>query len=422
MNKDDRILYIMLIGVLVLAVGVGSLYQGIPSTFKGFLAIQVHPARLINDFAVVGGPGAALVNASIVAGIALLLIVINGVAISGPTIAAFFTLFGFGLFGKTPINIIPIIIGVAISAKIAKKSFKEYILIALFGTALGPIFSFIVFELGLTGPVALIVGSIGGIVAGIFLPPVAMAMLHLHQGYNLYNMGMTCGFVGVFVASLIAAGKGDLTIKVIWLDTPDMLLTLFTPVLSVYLMGFGVYMGKRKAFSDMMAIQKLPGRLPSDFMDMVSVGGALVNAGVLGIITWLYIVLVGGDLNGPVLGGILTVMGFGVFGKHVRNCIPVMLGVVLSCLVFGKSLTAPGPILAVLFSTTLAPLAGEFGAFTGIIAGFLHLIMVERTGAWHGGIDLYNNGFAGGLTAALIVSVIEWYRSSQPDEFDDTFN
>ncbi len=99
-----------------------------------------------------------------------------------------------------------------------------------------------------------------------------------------------------------------------------------------------------------------------------------------------------------------------------------MIGVVLSCLVFSKSLTDPGPILAVLFSTTLAPLAGEFGAFTGIIAGFLHLIMVERTGAWHGGIDLYNNGFAGGLTAALIVSVIEWYRSSQPDEFDDSFN
>ena len=412
----------MLLGILVLAVVVGTAYQGLLSTLQGLLEIQLHPARLINDFSVVGGPGAALVNASLVAGLALMLIAFSGVSISGPTVAAFFTLFGFGLFGKTPINVIPIIIGVAISAKIAKKTFREYILIALFGTALGPVFSFIVFELGLAGPVSVIVGTLGGIVAGIFLPPVAMAMLHLHQGYNLYNMGLTCGFVGLFAASLIAAGNGDITVKVIWLDTPDTLLTLFIPVLSLYLLVFGAYLGRKKAFADMMEIQRLPGRLPSDFMDMVSSGGALINAGVLGIITWLYIILIGGDLNGPVLGGILTVIGFGVFGKHVRNCIPVMIGVILSCLVFGKSLTAPGPLLAVLFATTLAPLAGEFGAFTGIVAGFIHLVMVERTGSWHGGIDLYNNGFAGGLTAALLVSVIEWYRSSQPDEFDDSFN
>lgn len=39
--------------------------------------------------------------------------------------------------------------------------------------------------------------------------------------------------------------------------------------------------------------------------------------------------------------------------------------------------------------------------------------MVERTGAWHLGINLYNNGFAGGLTATLIVSVIQWLRSNR---------
>jgi hypothetical protein len=39
--------------------------------------------------------------------------------------------------------------------------------------------------------------------------------------------------------------------------------------------------------------------------------------------------------------------------------------------------------------------------------------MVEQTASWHGGLDLYNNGFAGGLTAALIYAVIEWYRSNR---------
>ena len=44
-------------------------------------------------------------------------------------------------------------------------------------------------------------------------------------------------------------------------------------------------------------------------------------------------------------------------------------------------------------------------------AGFVHLTLVERSAAWHGGLDLYNNGFAGGLTATLFVAIIQWLRS-----------
>jgi hypothetical protein len=39
--------------------------------------------------------------------------------------------------------------------------------------------------------------------------------------------------------------------------------------------------------------------------------------------------------------------------------------------------------------------------------------MVERTGAWHLGLNLYNNGFAGGITATLLLAVIEWYRAAR---------
>ncbi len=385
------------------------------------LAIWQHPARLINDFTVVGGSGGALVNAAIMAGLTLLIIRLNDVQLSGPTIAAVFTVFGFGLFGKTPLNSIPIIIGTAISARIAGHKFKEYILIGLFGTALGPLVSFIVFEMGFSGPVPVLGGVCAGILAGMLLPSVAIAMLHLHQGYNLYNMGLTCGFVGLFAASMISAAKGNIAITVIWNTEADLLLTLFIPVLSLALILFGFLLKRKGIWEDLLNIQKLTGRLPSDFIDMVSAGGAFLNTGLLGLVSWLYVIVVGGDLNGPVLGGILTVMGFGVFGKHLKNSIPIVIGVVLCCLLFDKSLSAPGPLLAALFATTLAPIAGEFGAFTGIIAGFIHLVMVERTGAWHGGIDLYNNGFAGGLTAALIISVIEWYRNSRPEDFEDTF-
>ncbi len=247
------------------------------------LAIWQHPARLINDFTVVGGSGGALVNAAIMAGLTLLIIRLNDVQLSGPTIAAVFTVFGFGLFGKTPLNSIPIIIGTAISARIAGHKFKEYILIGLFGTALGPLVSFIVFEMGFSGPVPVLGGVCAGILAGMLLPSVAIAMLHLHQGYNLYNMGLTCGFVGLFAASMISAAKGNIAITVIWNTEADLLLTLFIPVLSLALILFGFLLKRKGIWEDLLNIQKLTGRLPSDFIDMVSAG---VRSSIPGSWVW----------------------------------------------------------------------------------------------------------------------------------------
>jgi len=138
--------------------------------------------------------------------------------------------------------------------------------------------------------------------------------------------------------------------------------------------------------------------------------------GLLGLASSLYVWFVKAPFNGPVIGGILTVMGFGGFGKTLKNVWPVVVGVVLATLVFGKQLSDPGPILAALFCTTLAPIAGQFGILVGIIAGFIHLFMVETTAVWHGGMDLYNNGFAGGLTASLIMAVMQWYKTNRPKE------
>ncbi|MFW5801886.1 MAG: DUF1576 domain-containing protein [Spirochaeta sp.] len=188
-------------------------------------------------------------------------------------------------------------------------------------------------------------------------------------------------------------------------------LTLLVPVLSLLFVLWGLLTDGRKVGKNLLAIMKHTGRLPSDFMAMVSPGAALVNAGLLGLAGSAYLLIIGADINGPVIGGLLTIMGFATFGKHPANCWSVALGVLCATLVFGMSPTDPGPVLALLFGTTLAPLAGEFGPVIGFAAGFVHLSLVERTAAWHGGLDLYNNGFAGGLTATLFVAVIQWVRA-----------
>jgi hypothetical protein len=390
---------------------IGIAVDGAARSFTGFINLQFHPARLISDFMATGGIGASLINAAAVGAIGLFLILISKVQLSGPTFAALFTMMGFALFGKTPLNIIPILFGVYLSGKLVGKSFSEYIIIALFGTALGPLISLVAFELGLTGAPALAAAAAAGVTTGFLLPAIAVAMLHFHQGYNLYNLGLSCGFFALFAASLIRAGGHTFVGLMQWHSGASPVLTLLIPVVSLILIVTGLLSGGLKSLKDLLAIQKHSGRLPSDFMDMESMEGALLNAGLIGIAGSLYIYLIGGDFNGPTIGGLLTIMGFGAFGTHLRNSWPVVLGVIIATLVFGKSLTAPGAILAAIFCTTLAPLAGAFGILTGLIAGFIHLVLVHQTGSWQGGMNLYNNGFAGGLTAAFIVSVIVWYRS-----------
>jgi len=409
----EKSLYRLMLASVAVFLLIGLLSDGFSASLQGFISLQQHPARLINDFTVIGGIGGAMLNAVVMGLLALFLIRINNIRLSGPTIAALFTIIGFSLFGKTPVNAIPIVVGVYLAAKAVGKSFKNYILIALFGTALGPLVTFLVYEAGFTGFPALLVGAVGGVLTGLLLPAVAVSMLKLHEGYNIYNIGFTCGFIGLFVASLLVASDRDIAIRVIWNTQPSLDLILLVPVLGLLFMVWGAAMDGRKLFKNLKTIWKQTGRLPSDFIEMVSPGSALVNAGLLGLAASAYILIIGGNFNGPTIGGMLTIMGFATFGKHLNNCWPVAAGVIAATLLFGKSLAAPGPLLALLFGTTLAPLAGEFGILVGFAAGFTHLIMVERTAAWHGGLDLYNNGFAGGLTATMFVAVIEWIDSNK---------
>ncbi|MEA1910610.1 MAG: DUF1576 domain-containing protein [Spirochaetota bacterium] len=415
MERQNRFLLILLIVIMFSFIVLGLITDGPGEALKGFIQIQVHSGRLISDFIPIGGIGGTLINASLAGAVGLFIIVLLKVQLSGPTYAAIFTIMGFGFFGKTPLNILPIIFGVYLSSKLAGKMFREYIIIALFGTALGPLVSFLVFEFGFTGVTAVAVGLIGGTITGFLLPAIAVSMLHLHQGYNLYNMGLSCGFFALFAASLVRATGHQFESIMVWYNGESPVVIWLVPALSLLLITTGLISEKMKGIKEFFNILKIPGRLPSDFMDMGSLGGALINSGLIGIAGSLYIYFVGGDFNGAMLAGLLTIMGFGAFGTHLKNSWPIVLGVVLSTLIFGEELSSPGPLLAALFGTTLAPLAGQFGILTGIIAGFIHLIMVMQTGAWQGGMNLYNNGFAGGITAAMIVAVIQWYRSSKED-------
>lgn len=70
------------------------------------------------------------------------------------------------------------------------------------------------------------------------------------------------------------------------------------------------------------------------------------------------------------------------------------------------SLNDPAVQLACLFCTTLAPVSGYFGWPYGVLAGFIHSSVVLYTGSPVAGMNLYNNGFSGGLVAIVLYATI----------------
>ena len=75
----------------------------------------------------------------------------------------------------------------------------------------------------------------------------------------------------------------------------------------------------------------------------------------------------------------------------------------------------PGVLLAALLCTGLAPIAGRFGWIWGVVAGFIHMCVVQHTSGLQGGMNLYNNGFTAGLVCVLLVPIIE-ALAPEPEE------
>ncbi|WP_163191945.1 DUF1576 domain-containing protein [Clostridium thermarum] len=377
--------------------------------FNGLIKIVNQPDKLITDYFAVGGLGASFFNAGILTLITLLILYLQNNNITGVSIAAIFLMSGFGLFGKNIFNVWPILLGVFIYSKVQKDKFSKYIYIALFGTSMAPTIS----ELILIGDGAsfqrFCLGIFIGVVIGFILPPLSTYLLRVHQGYNLYNVGFTAGIITTVMVSLFKSYGFVTETRLIWYTDNSTALTIFLMVLFSSMIVVGYYLNGR-SFKNVKNVFSYSGRLITDFVLLEGFGVSLINMGVNGFIGMLYIIIVGGPLNGPTLGGIFTIVGFSAFGKHIKNIIPIFIGVLLGSMTKTWNINDPSILLVALFGTGLAPIAGQFGWRYGILAGFINSSVALNVGVLHGGLNLYNTGFSAGIVAAFLIPIIEAFR------------
>ena len=413
-TKEYLILYAF--GLLLL---LSSFFVNSPKEiFDGMNTIFFSPSNLTTDYIEIGNLGAALFNSGMMTLLSIFLARRVGAMINGPLIAGIFIVSGFSFFGKNILNSIPITIGVYLYAKSIKLPFKNYILPALFGSCLGPLVSEIAFGMNLAPAKGILIGYLAGIFVGYIIPPLAQSFLNFHRGFSLYNVGFTAGIIGMFITATFKMFNVNIE-TVSYISTGyDLELSIVLYIIFIIMICIGIVKSGNmvKEYKELL---KNTGQLVADFFDLYGYGITLFNMGVMGIIFTTYILLIGGELSGPVVGGILTVVGFSSFGKHPRNTIPILVGARLAVLLNIYDENSASSLMIMLFGTNLAPICGKYGFIAGAVAGFVHVAVVSNLAYLHGGLNLYNNGFAGGFVAATLVplydSIILAYKRRKYD-------
>lgn len=384
----------------------GICLQPLPEIWDGLITIIREPDFLITDYIEIGGIGAAFVNASLITYISIAIVYFLGMEMDGHTIASCFLMLGFSLFGKNIVNIWTILLGVWLYSYYHKMPLSRYIYIGFYGTSLSPIITQVM-QID-TIPVFLrfTLSIFIGITIGFLLPPLSTHLFYAHKGYSLYNVGFSGGVIATIIVSVFKSFHGTAQTRLLWSTGNNLTFAVTLTIFFAALIVIALLRPKQIGNKYKLLI-KSHGHAGTDYTKDFGFRVTIFNMGINGLICMLIVLILKGDLNGPTLGGLFTIVGFSATGKHLRNILPIMSGVIIGGLMKSWNITDPGPMLALLFSTTLAPIAGEFGILCGILAGFLHSSVALNVGALHSGMNLYNNGFAGGFVAAFLVPVIQ---------------
>jgi len=413
------------------------------SVFSNFHTIITSPSKLVTDYFNLGSLGSAFLNAGL-CGIACNIITVASRARASSTLlAGYFLVVAHCFYGLNIINMWPPFLGVLLFSLVRRERFGDILHLAMFSTSLAPFISDFLFRYTLGDEFdalhprvtvcGVILSLVFGLLAGFLVPAILPGTSKMHRGHNLFKAGLAIGLFGMFANALFYQTFGisvpDTVVRYNALYTlsgeeyilfADMFyVTVFVLTLTLGFIKNGI------SFSGYGKILRCDG-WQDDFIKKFGLPLTLINIGIYGLCILLYLNLAffltnGVGFSGPTVGVTIAAITFSAAGQTPKNVWPVVLGyVLLSLLVSGISacvglpaawtLTTQGYINGVAFATGLCPFAGRYGVKVGIVAGMLHAILCTSTAAMHGGFVLYNGGLTSGLTAMLLLPVLDFYK------------
>ncbi|MDO5550718.1 MAG: DUF1576 domain-containing protein, partial [Lachnospiraceae bacterium] len=329
LNRKQKFILLSIIPIYFILAG---LYlQPLDSILHGVKTIIIEPDFLITDYFLIGGVGAAFINAGALTLMSIAIIYFLGMEMDGHTITSCCLMFGFSLFGKNLFNIWAILSGIFLYAKYHKTSVKRYIYVGLYGTSLSPIITQVMQIPGLSLSFRLLLCIVVGLLIGFVLPPLSTHVHFSHKGYSLYNVGFASGIIATVIVSLFKSFGIETASRLIWSSGNNRLFAVLLCLLFGGMSAAGLLFGGKETLTKFKSVLACSGR-SADYLRDFGGPATIFNMGINGLFATLFVIAVKGDLNGPTIGGIFTIIGFSATGKHVRNISPIMVGVFLASL------------------------------------------------------------------------------------------
>ena len=411
--------------------------------------ILFSPCPLVTDYFALGGLGSTLFNAAICGLIANFIMYRSNVHANATTLAGYMLVVAHCFYGLNFLNMWPPFIGVILYCIIMKKKVSENMHIAFFATALAPFVSEVLFRysVGNFNPnitqinwVGITIAIVCGIGVGFIVLPLLPGTTAMHRGYNLYKAGLAIGILGIFIYAFMYNTLGIEVPSVIPIDNPEYYSMRFAYRIFMgifFVIFFGVtfvagFIMNNKSMKGYRKLLKCTG-YGTDFLDKFGMPLCMINIAVYGFTILAYFNLVfilpdifpqlpaGVGFTGPSVGVVFAALTFSADGQHPRNIFPIVVGyvllfviVIMICLISGLdipwTLSTQPYLNGLAFATGLCPFAGKYGFKYGVIAGFLSATICTVTSSIHGGFVLYNGGFTAGLTALILIPLLDFYQ------------
>ncbi|MBQ3092150.1 MAG: DUF1576 domain-containing protein [Clostridia bacterium] len=432
---------ILLTAALLIAAPVAGLYtDDLSGILPGLWRILTSPSPLTTDYYVMAGLGATFLNAGLCGGFVLLMERLLGTPFKPGLFVAYTLVIAHGFYGLNPLTLAIGTFGLLIGCKILGSSLKDNLGAALFNGCLGPLFGELLFRylqgdafdpsnpgLSLLG---LLLAMGFSLLSGLAVPAMLPGIKKMHKGYDLYNAGITIGLLSIFLYGLLYRSFGVAHPASLAAPGPLALpdgRSAQAFVNGFYLLVFGLalitgWLQNGHTFRGYGALVRHNG-YEANFVDEFGTPLCLINVGIYGLFILAYMNAMAAmpgaiGFTGPTTGVILAALTFVVLGQEPGDVWPIMLGYLLLGglhwkITGGTSfLCASQPYInSFAFATGLCPIAGRHGWKWGALAGFVCAALCTQIAPLHGGLMLFNGGFCAGITAMILVPILETIES-----------
>ena len=410
-TRNNRSILAIMLAYSAAALAAVPLCGPLSASLRGFAAILTAPAQLTIDYFLLGTTGGTFLNVGLVGLGTTAVFAASGAALGSTSLMAFFLTIGFSFFGMNLLNIWPCILGTWLYTRAAREPFAAQVNIAVFSTALAPFVSEALFRYpAFAGQPALrLVSGVGlGALAGFLMPMLCRHSPCLHKGYTLYNAAAVAGFVGILLSSFMFRAAGVEIPSNTRIGEGHRLAILgFALSTSLVALAAGFFLNGRSARGYAALLRSTGHRC--DLTQSAGVPLTLMHTGAFGLFATAYYVLTGAPMTGPTLGSIVCLLAIAPCGAHALNVLPIMLGYALAARFASFTLSTQAIVVGLCFAGALCPVSGRFGALAGVLAGAMHACMVTSVVTFHCGLCLYNGGFTCGITAIVLVPVLETF-------------